>query len=47
VDAELLSTEIPERDKEILDSRWASFLANPSSAMTIEQFDEELKKYRA
>jgi putative addiction module component (TIGR02574 family) len=40
-DAEL-SSEV----KEQLDSRWARFLANPESALTVEQFKVQLAALR-
>jgi len=43
---ELEGLEVSNQEKELLDERWAAFLKNPSSALTIEQFREKLKALR-
>jgi len=44
---ELESSEVTPAEKELLDERWAAFLRDPSSALTLEQFKERVKKLRA
>ena len=44
---ELDSLEVSLEEREVLDKRWANFLANPSSALTLEEFQERLKTFRA
>ena len=36
-----------QEEKDILDGRWAHFLQNPSSALTVDQFKRELNALRA
>ena len=36
--AELDTVEVSQREKDILDARWADYTANPSSALTPDQF---------
>jgi putative addiction module component (TIGR02574 family) len=33
-------------EKDTLDARWAAFLKDPSSALTLEQFQEKMRKLR-
>jgi len=40
---DLESLEVSQHEKEALDDRWASFLRNPRSALTIEEFQERMK----
>ncbi|MFT4176336.1 MAG: addiction module protein [Luteolibacter sp.] len=44
-DAENLG--ISEEEKIILDQRWAEYLSDPSSALTLEQFKTRLGELRA
>ena len=44
---ELDSLEVSLEESEVLDKRWANFLANPSSALTLEEFQQRLKTFRA
>jgi len=37
IEPELQQVEVSEEEKELLDSRWEKFLANPDSALTLEQ----------
>jgi len=43
---ELESLEVTPAEKNLLDERWAAFLLNPASALTLEQFKEKVKKLR-
>ena len=38
--------EISDEIKSTLDKRWAEFLRNPGSALTLEEFKERLKSLR-
>jgi len=38
--------EISEHTKSTLDKRWAEFLRNPGTALTLEQFKKRLKSLR-
>jgi putative addiction module component (TIGR02574 family) len=40
---ELESLEVSQEEKETLDERWATFLHNPQSALTLEEFQERMK----
>jgi hypothetical protein len=44
---ELDSMEVTNEAKELLDERWAAFLADPSSALTIEGFRKKMKARRS
>lgn len=44
---DLASSEVTQDEKILLNSRWEAFLANPSSAMTLEQFKNGLEAIRA
>ena len=35
---ELDSLDVSQEEKELLDERWAAFLRDPSSALTLEEF---------
>jgi putative addiction module component (TIGR02574 family) len=41
--AELESLEVSREERETLDERWATFLLNPRSALTLEEFQERMK----
>lgn len=43
---ELDSMEVTNEAKELLDERWAAFLADPGSALTIEEFRNKMKAHR-
>lgn len=40
---ELESLEVSQHEREALDERWATFLRNPRSALTLEEFQERMK----
>lgn len=40
---ELESLEVSQEEREALDERWATFLRNPGSALTLEEFQERMK----
>ncbi len=44
-DADLL--DVSEEEKQLLDERWAEFLAAPEAALTVEQFKDQLELLRA
>lgn len=44
---EVDALEVNQGEKVLLDIRWEAFLANPSSALTIEQFKNGLEAIRA
>lgn len=39
--------EINQEEKELLDSRWAMFLQNPTTVLSVDQFKKELNALRA
>ncbi len=43
--ADLLEATAEER--QLLDERWERFLSNPSSALTLEEFQDRLHAFRA
>jgi putative addiction module component (TIGR02574 family) len=43
---QLGSLAVSQEEKERLDGRWAAFLKDPSSALTLEQFQEKMRKHR-
>ena len=43
---QLDSLALSPEEKDLLDSRWAAFLKDPSSALTLEQFQEKMRKLR-
>ena len=47
VSPDLDAMEVTQEEKEILDGRWAAFLQNPSTALTVDQFKKELNALRA
>ena len=44
---EVEELEATQEEKELLDSRWAMFLQNPATALSVEQFKKELNALRA
>jgi putative addiction module component (TIGR02574 family) len=44
---ELNTLEVSGAEKTLLDERWAAFLKNPASALTVEEFKAKLKAPRA
>ncbi len=44
---ELKSLDVSEEEKELLDQRWAAFLRDPESALTIDEFRQKLTTLRA
>lgn len=44
---EMDSLEVTEEEKKLLDERWAKFLTDPSRTLTLDQFNERVKKLRA
>lgn len=44
---ELDAMEMTQEERNILDGRWAAFLQNPSSVLTVDQFKKELNALRA
>lgn len=47
VTPEFEELEVNQQEKELLDSRWAMFLQNPSAALSVDQFKKELNALRA
>jgi putative addiction module component (TIGR02574 family) len=43
---QLDSLAVSKEEKNLLDARWAAFLKDPSSALTLEQFREKMRKRR-
>jgi putative addiction module component (TIGR02574 family) len=43
---ELDTLEVSEEEKGMLDERWAAFLKDPASALSLEQFKQRLKALR-
>ena len=43
---ELEALEVSAEEKGMLDDRWARFLKDPASALTLQQFKEQLKTAR-
>jgi putative addiction module component (TIGR02574 family) len=43
---QLGSLPVSQEEKDLLDARWAAFLKDPSSALTLEQFQEKMLKQR-
>ena len=44
---ELESLEVSREDRELLDDRWAAFFKDPTSALTLEEFQRRMKTIRA
>ena len=47
VTEELESLEVSKEERDTLDARWAAFLKDPDSALTVAQFREQMKALRA
>jgi len=47
VSPELAAMEVSEEEKEILDTRWAAYIRDPASALTLEEFRKKLNSFRA
>ncbi len=47
VSASADSLEVTQEEKDILDSRWAEFLSNPTSALSIDVFKAKINALRA
>jgi putative addiction module component (TIGR02574 family) len=43
---QLDSLAVSQQEKKLLDARWAAFLKDPSSALTLVQFQEKMRKHR-
>jgi len=43
---QLGSLAVSQKEKDLLDARWAAFLNDPSSALTLEQFQDKMRKLR-
>ena len=43
---ELNSLEVSQEEKELLDERWAAFLKDPESALTLDEFQRRMKAIR-
>jgi putative addiction module component (TIGR02574 family) len=43
---QLGSLAVSQEEKDLLDARWAAFLKDPSSALTLEQFQKKMRKRR-
>ncbi len=43
---DLESREVSAAERELLDERWAAFLRDPSSALSLEQFKARVKALR-
>jgi putative addiction module component (TIGR02574 family) len=43
---ELAALEVSAEEKGVLDERWAAFLKDPASALTLQQFKAQLKTRR-
>ena len=46
IEPELDQLEVSEEEKKLLDERWEKFLANPDSALTLDQVKERLAARR-
>jgi len=44
---ELDSLEVSEPEQELLDERWAAFIQNPESAITLDEFRRRMKAQRS
>jgi putative addiction module component (TIGR02574 family) len=44
--SELDSLEVSQQEKELLDERWAAFLKDPNSAITLTEFQRRMKALR-
>ena len=43
---QLSSLAVSPEEKDLLEARWAAFVKDPSSALTVEQFQEKMRKHR-
>jgi putative addiction module component (TIGR02574 family) len=43
---DLDNLEVSDETKNKLDERWANFLKDPTSALSLEQFQEKMKAFR-
>ena len=43
---DLESLEVSETEKRLLDERWAAYLRDPDTALTLEQFEKQVKALR-
>ena len=43
---ELDSLEVSDEEKELLDERWAAFLKDPASALTVGEFKQQMNSLR-
>jgi putative addiction module component (TIGR02574 family) len=46
VSRDLENLDVTAAEKEMLDERWAAFMRDPSSALTLAQFKERIKALR-
>ncbi len=44
---ELDNLEASEPEQELLDERWAAFLKDPESAITLDEFQKRMKAHRS
>jgi len=44
---ELDNLEVSEPEQELLDERWAAFLKDPGSAITLDEFQKRMKAHRS
>jgi putative addiction module component (TIGR02574 family) len=44
--SELDSLEVSQQEKELLDERWAAFLKDPNSAITLTEFQRRMEEFR-
>ena len=44
--SELDSLEVSQQEKDLLDERWATFLKDPNSAITLAEFQRRMKALR-
>ncbi len=44
--AQISALNVSDEEKTLLDERWASFLKDPDSALTLEQFQEKMRALR-
>ncbi len=44
--SELDSLEVSQQEKDLLDERWAAFLKDPHSAITLAEFQRRMKALR-
>src|SRR5260370_37722577 len=44
--AQISALNVSDEEKTLMDERWASFLKDPDSALTLEQFQEKMRALR-